>query len=159
MQSYFDLFPRVVSWLGQARKAGFDRLYSRTMLGRVRPYKALRAPTFGASFEVRQEYREAKARIERQSMNTPIQGTSADITKEALARFFELDGTRKGRVVAIVHDELVVEVMTEHANRSAGLLKTCMDEAQWLVCRRNPNEEPRVKLECPEVHISERWEK
>ena len=92
-------------------------------------------------------------------MNTPIQGTSADITKEALARYFELPGIKKGHVVAIVHDELVVEVVEEYAQRAAGLLVTAMDEAQHVVCRLNRDEEPRVRLSCPEVHISDRWEK
>jgi DNA polymerase I len=160
MQAYFDLFPRVVTWLASARKAGWDRSYSRTMLGRIRPYTLPRSPGYNASWAARNEYQRAKARIERQSMNTPIQGTSADITKEALARYYEFDGPNKGHVVAIVHDELVVEVMTEYAKHYQCILADCMDQAQHLICRLRPDqEEPRVKLESPEVHMSDRWEK
>ncbi len=159
MLAYFDLFPGVVDWLRRAREVGIERMRSRTMLGRVRPYRLPKAPGPRASWEERQEYKQAVARIERQSMNTPIQGTSADITKEALARYFELPGIKKGHVVAIVHDELVVEVVEEYAHRAAGLLATAMDEAQNVVCRLNRDEEPRVRLSCPEVHISDKWEK
>ena len=159
MDAYFALFPGVVNWLKRAREVGVKLQRSRTLLGRVRPYHLPHPVGIGAPWEVRNEYRRAIARIERQSMNTPIQGTSADITKEALARYFELPGTKKGRVVAIVHDELVVEVRDEYAERSGRLLATAMDEAQSRVCRLKRNEEPRVRLTCPEVHISDRWEK
>ena len=159
MSAYFDLFPGVVDWLARARAVGTTKLRSRTMLGRTRPYRLPKPPGPRASWEDRQEYKKAVARIERQSMNTPIQGTSADITKEALARYYELTDKRKGRVVAIVHDELVVESRDEYAERAAGLLATAMDEAQNVICRLKRNEQPRVALSCPEVHISDRWEK
>ena len=124
MDAYFGLFPEVVKWLKRAAKAGTDRWFTRTMLGRIRPYKPLHPVEVGAPWPVRNEYKKARARIERQSMNTPIQGTSADITKEALTRYYELPGTKKGRVVAIVHDELVVEVRMSTRNVPPGYSPT-----------------------------------
>lgn len=151
MHAYFDLFPGVVDWLNRAKKYGWQQKFSRTMLGRVRNYKV-------AAGLNKQELSEVKARIERQACNSPIQGTSADITKSALVRYFEQAPTL-GHVVAIVHDELVVEVAEEKAEFAAGMLAMCMDDAQRGLCRKDMNKLPRVKLEKPEAHIADRWEK
>jgi DNA polymerase I len=152
MMSYFGLFPGVVAWLEEARKRGLKKMCSGTMLGRIRPYHL---PPKPKDWEARREWDMLVARIERQSMNTPIQGTSADITKEAHALSYE-GGLR---VVAVVHDELVVEARTEQAEMTAGLLAYYMNEAQYSTCRLRKDEPPRVALAWPEVHISDRWEK
>jgi DNA polymerase I len=149
MKAYFDIFPGVVTWLETAKRFGWERKWSRTMLGRVRPYRVdMTSPKLD----------EIKARVERQSMNTPIQGTSADITKSALVRYFE-QAPGLGHVVAIVHDELVVEVEEERAEEAGRMLAMCMDDAQRGLCRYDMKRPPRVKLERPEVHIADRWEK
>ena len=150
MDSYFSLFPGVVEWLKKAREMGWSRKFSRTMLGRIRPYRVPDQKSMN-----RREWDQLKARVERQSMNTPIQGTSADITKEALACFYELSPV--GRVVAVVHDELVVEVREEDADQATLWLETAMNDAQRAIC--HITELPRVALTVPDVHPSERWEK
>jgi DNA polymerase-1 len=94
-------------------------------------------------------YRKAEGSVRRQAMNYPMQGLCVDIVKVAVADYRER--TRHGRLVAIVHDELVVEAPTEHAETEATLLCEVMGNA----CRRFLT---RVSIPEIEVHVGERWE-
>lgn len=61
--------------------------------------------------------------------NPPVQGTAADIAKKALGRLAEkLEGT-DSRIVATVHDEILVECGRQRAEETAALLKSVMEEA------------------------------
>jgi DNA polymerase I-like protein with 3'-5' exonuclease and polymerase domains len=59
--------------------------------------------------------------------NVLIQGSSADMTKEAMARY-HYHPDRKGHIVLQVHDELVVEVQDKYAKEEMALLKWAMDD-------------------------------
>ena len=62
-------------------------------------------------------------------LNTPVQGTAADILKEALGRLpAALSGT-EARIVASVHDEILLEVPEEHATAAAEILSRTMEDA------------------------------
>ena len=62
-------------------------------------------------------------------MNTPIQGTAADIMKMAMIEVYKKmkQGGYKSRVLLQVHDELVAEVVNEEKEEIANLLKTTME--------------------------------
>ncbi len=98
----------------------------------------------------------AQGRVERQAGNSPIQGTSADITKLAVALFYEGHpiGSRKdhAQLVAVVHDELVVEAYQTEAEQVARRLEQCMDDAQHTYIRLSNAALPR-----PEAVISDHW--
>lgn len=169
MARYFALYAGVASYLADLRTTARTTACAKTVLGRKRYFTVPSEPPFplaargdpGRMAEFREEHREwefALARIERQGMNTPIQGTSADITKLALASFYErvllpcppdADGPQ---LIAAVHDELVVEVRTEEASQVARILADCMDDAQCCYLHT-------VTLEAPEVHIGDTWTK
>ena len=59
--------------------------------------------------------------------NVLIQGSSADMTKEAMIRYYYSD-KRKGDLIMQVHDELIVEVDEQYANEEMALIKWAMDE-------------------------------
>jgi DNA polymerase-1 len=62
-------------------------------------------------------------------LNTPVQGTAADIVKRALANLSEaLRGTGV-RIIGSVHDEILLESPSEKAEWAAGILKSKMEEA------------------------------
>lgn len=62
-------------------------------------------------------------------LNTPVQGTAADIVKKALALLAEaLDGTDV-RIIGSVHDEVLLEAPASKAEYAAELLKTTMEKA------------------------------
>ena len=67
----------------------------------------------------------------RVAMNTPIQGTAADIMKIAMVSMYkELQKSKfDARIILQVHDELMIECKKEDAEQVAKLLKTCMEGA------------------------------
>lgn len=61
--------------------------------------------------------------------NTPVQGTAADILKRALGLLFLKITGRDWKIVAIVHDEILMEVPEAEAEEAAVVLKTAMEQA------------------------------
>jgi len=78
--------------------------------------------------------RMVRANAERMALNTPIQGSSADIIKLAM---LEIDRQLKennlcSRMILQVHDDLVFEVRADELNQVALLVKKCMENAYQL---------------------------
>ena len=85
------------------------------------------------------EYFMKRGDIERMSLNYPIQGTSADITKLAGIYFFryllEKDLMFKVLLPNVVHDEWIVEAPAELAEELSIVLKECMENAGEVFCK------------------------
>ena len=102
IERYFARQPEVRAFLDQCVQQARERGYSQTMFGRRRPVAGITASN-----------PMDRAAAERVAMNTPIQGTAADLIKLAMAR---LPGTLSGalsggaRLLLQVHDELLFEV-------------------------------------------------
>ena len=81
-------------------------------------------------------------------MNTPVQGTAADIIKLAMVRVDEALRREKlqAKLILQVHDELLIECPPEEAAQAAALLKDCMEHVLTL----------NVPLSA-EVHQGENW--
>ena len=62
-------------------------------------------------------------------MNTPIQGTAADIIKAAMVRVHRRlqESGLKSRLILTVHDELLIEALEEEATQVASLLRDSME--------------------------------
>ena len=71
---------------------------------------------------------------ERAAMNTPIQGTAADIMKIAMVKVYKELKKRnlKSKIVLQIHDELLIETLLEEKEEVKELLKTCMESAVEL---------------------------
>jgi DNA polymerase-1 len=79
---------------------------------------------------------------ERAAVNAPIQGTSADIIKRAMARMcpaLEREGLGRVRMLMQVHDELVFEVPEADVERAGAVIRDVMERAA----------EPAVTLSVP----------
>lgn len=61
--------------------------------------------------------------------NTPVQGSAADIIKNALGRLVDRLISTNAKIVAVVHDEIVLETESEKATEVAGILKETMESA------------------------------
>ena len=88
-----------------------EKGYVTTMFGRRRPVPELSSSNFmQRSFG------------ERVAMNSPIQGTAADIIKIAMKRVHDrlLKENQKSRLILTVHDELLVETASKNSNPSFG---------------------------------------
>ena len=70
----------------------------------------------------------------RAAMNTPIQGTAADIMKIAMVSVYRELKKRnlKSKIVLQIHDELLVETTEEEKEEVKQVLKTCMENAVKL---------------------------
>ncbi|MGH7802930.1 MAG: DNA polymerase, partial [Candidatus Binatia bacterium] len=121
--SYFERYAGVAEYvrrtIEEARRAG----YVTTLFGRRRPIPDLASPEGG----VRQF-------AERVAVNTPIQGTAADLIKKAMVaidRRLAASGTRAGMILQ-VHDELLVEAPSEEAESVAAVVREEMEGAAEL---------------------------
>ncbi|MFD1956568.1 DNA polymerase I [Paenibacillus thailandensis] len=120
IEQYFDVFQGVKQYMDdikmQARKDG----YVTTLLERRRYLPDIKASNFNI-----------RSFAERTAMNTPIQGTAADIIKLAMVRMDEAikDRKLKSRMLLQVHDELVFEVPEEELELMKQLVPQTMASA------------------------------
>jgi DNA polymerase-1 len=67
---------------------------------------------------------------ERMAMNTPIQGSAADIIKKAMVNVFEkIDGKFKTKLIAQVHDELIFDCTPDEDDEITNIVVSTKEEA------------------------------
>jgi DNA polymerase-1 len=122
IDSYFAQFPTVrdfiESLVEQARKTG----ETRTLLGRRR-----RITGFDSN---NQRKREEARRV---AINTPIQGSAADIIKIAMVKLYEKIKGTDTHLILQIHDELVVETVKDKLEETLKTVKTEMENAYKLI--------------------------
>ncbi|MCK5688072.1 hypothetical protein KAI87_02320 [Myxococcota bacterium] len=140
LERYFKTFPKIRSYLDKAAKQARRQGYARTLAGRRLYFTSL-------------ESREDRAYAERVAKNMPIQGTSADMIKIALAniRLALRSAGLDAQIVNTVHDEIVVETLKAEAEATAKIVGDEMRKAGEALLRTIPVE--------VDVTISEVWEK
>jgi len=131
-QRYFENYRGIQQWQKGLEKFGRQNGYARTAAGRIRSYT------------------QEKMRIT-ELFNTPVQGTAAEGLKSALCIFWDKSrqAELEAAIVAIIHDEIIVEVRSDQADRAKQILETSMIEGiRWLV--------PNVPFEVDAV-IATSW--
>ena len=122
--AYFDRYRGVKKYLDRSleetRKAGFTR----TLFGRRRPIPEI------VSLQVN-----LRNFAERTALNTPLQGTAADLIKIAMIHIQrELTAqTFRARMILQVHDELLFEAPPEELDRLRAMVRPAMEQAHKLV--------------------------
>lgn len=124
IKNYLDTYPNVRDYLEKVKLQAKDDGFVTTMFGRRRYIPELRATK--------------KAMIsfgERVAMNTPIQGTAADIIKIAMVNTAKALENAKldAQIILQVHDELIIEANKECADKAAEILKEQMENAAHLL--------------------------
>jgi DNA polymerase-1 len=120
IDEYFAAFPRVRSWMDQtldeARRTG----YVSTLSGRRRYVPNLNSDNGNL-----------RANAERVAINTPVQGSSADMIKIAMIALHReiLKSGRRARMVLQVHDELVFSLPAEELEDFKPVARRLMEEA------------------------------
>ena len=116
---YFARYPGIKKFMDDAVRAGYDMGYSTTMMGRRRNLPELKSSNanmrnFG----------------ERAAMNTPVQGTAADIIKLSMVKVFQAlqEGHFAAKLILQVHDELIIEAPEQETEQVCALLKNCMEQ-------------------------------
>ncbi len=123
IERYFERFPRVQSYMEQIEQQAEEHGYVETLLHRRRYFPEL-APGSRTSHRLRQA-------AQRMAINTPIQGTAADIIKLAMLRtHHELRANDlRTRMILQVHDEIVLEAPENEREIVIPLLRTAMEGA------------------------------
>ena len=140
---YFERFPGIRHYIDETLQFVRQHGYTKTLFGRkTHFYPNIRSPNPSI-----------RGGAERAAINAPIQGTSADLIKRAMARMDDalsdagLDGVR---MLLQVHDELVFEVPDGREEEAAEVVRRVMATAA----------EPALKLDVPldvEVGWGEHW--
>ena len=137
IDKYFETYPGVKTFLDGLVKQGKEQGYVTTLYGRRRPIPELKS----ANFMQRQFG-------ERVAMNSPIQGTAADVMKIAMIavdRELKKRGL-KSRIVLQIHDELLIETARDEIEAVKEILTDKMKHAADL----------RVSLEV-EAEVGKSW--
>jgi DNA polymerase-1 len=95
--------------------------------------------------------RQQIASAQRYGKNMPIQGTSADILKRALRLLHDRLARTSGKLVNIVHDEVIVECDAAEAESAAETLRKAMCDAGEEYVKKVP-----VNVD---VHVADEWTK
>ncbi|MEQ2370601.1 DNA polymerase I [Blautia sp. CLA-JM-H16] len=137
IEKYFETYPKIKGFLDGLVKDGKEYGYVTTMFGRRRPVPELKSSNFmQRSFG------------ERVAMNSPIQGTAADIIKIAMNHVYERmkkEGLQS-RLVLQVHDELLIETKKEEIEEVSRILEEEMTGAAEL----------KVELDV-DMHQGDNW--
>lgn len=137
VKTYFEQFPKVKAFLDGLKVQAAEQGYVSTIAGRKRYFPLLKTEM---NFNIR-------SREEREAINAPVQGTSADILKAAMIRLPDAlkEAGLKAKILLQVHDELLLECPTEELSRTREVVQDVMEhittlsvplitEAKWGTC-------------------------
>lgn len=137
IEQYFNTYPGIKHFLDEAVANAKEKGYITTMFGRRRPVPELSSSNFmQRSFG------------ERVAMNSPIQGTAADIIKIAMIKVAKRlkKEELESKLILQVHDELLIETKEEEKDKVAAILEEEMKGAAKLA----------VSLEV-DLHTGSNW--
>lgn len=136
IESYFEKYSGVKAYIDKTIKEAKENGYVITLLGRKRPLPDINSPNYGL-----------RSFAERTAINTPVQGTAADMIKVAMINIWskcrmpnpsipsmELGTSSLGTsteclMILQVHDELVFEVAEEAVEKAKKIIKEGMEKA------------------------------
>ena len=140
---YFERFPGIRAFMHATLASAREHGFTTTLFGRKTHFEP----------NIRSPNPSIRAGAERAAINAPIQGTSADLIKRAMARMddaLRCAGLDEVRMLLQVHDELVFEVPEGQQEQAADVIKGVMARAS----------EPAMTLDVPldvEVGWGRNW--
>ncbi len=119
IQSYYNLYPEVEKWRNQAIVLAENRGYTETLFGRRRPLP-----------DIHSKNHALKEFSKRAAINTPIQGTAADLIKLAMIEVEKrlTQAKFKNGLLLSIHDELVFEIEKDRIDEAKALIKESMEK-------------------------------
>jgi DNA polymerase-1 len=123
IENYFTKYHGVKGFMDKVVSEAHKQGYVTTLLGRRRYLPDINSRNFNL-----------RSFAERTAMNTPIQGTAADIIKKAMIDVYNVLQREKmrSRILLQVHDELVLEVPEEEVEQVAKIVKDAMEQSVTL---------------------------
>ena len=123
IDKYFDTYPGIKSYMDSTIKDAYENGYVKTIMNRKRVIEELKNSNYMI-----------KSMGERMALNTPIQGSSADILKKAMIeidrKFEELN--LKSKMLLQIHDELVFNVCNDEVEIVKNVVKEIMESSVSL---------------------------
>jgi DNA polymerase-1 len=149
LDDYFSTYSGIKRWLGHNGHESIALRYSKTIIGRKRYYTL-------ADPEDEQLFRRSRNATRRAGNNAVIQGTNADITKEALNQLQRAyDNIEGAKLLFTVHDEIVSEVPEQKAEEISEIKAEIMRQA----FHRFVKTVPVGKDDAVSVTIADHWNK
>lgn len=123
INKYFETYSGTKVYMDNVIKEAYDKGYVTTIMNRKRKIDELK----NTNYMIRNQG-------ERMALNTPIQGSSADILKKAMIdiqKEFD-DNNLKSKMLLQVHDELIFNVLKNEIKKVSEIVTRCMDNAYKL---------------------------
>lgn len=123
IKTYLGAYPKVKEYMDRVIQEGIEQGYVTTLYHRRRLLPELSSSN-----------RNIRAQGERMALNTPIQGTAADVIKLAMVKVANRlhRENLKAKLILQVHDELIVECPTEEIEQASRILREEMEGAAQL---------------------------
>ena len=120
---YFARYPNVKNYLDQTILDAREKGYAVTLMGRRRFLPDISSKNFNL-----------RSFAERTAMNTPLQGSAADIIKLAMVKLFDALNEKqlKSKLILQVHDELIIDCLKSELDEVKALLKDIMEHCVSL---------------------------
>ncbi len=118
IDNYLETFPGIKEYMDREKELAYENGYVKTLMNRRRVIEELKSK----NFMVRQGG-------ERMALNTPIQGTAADILKKAMVELYSEFNKRKlaSKILLQVHDELIINVKNNELDEVKKLVRDIME--------------------------------
>ncbi|MGQ9733570.1 MAG: DNA polymerase I [Candidatus Bipolaricaulia bacterium] len=138
LDKYFERYPRVKEFIEEKIKEAEEKGFARTILNRRRYLPHITSRDHNL-----------RSYDQRNAINTPIQGSAADLMKLAMLRVYEKikSGELKADMLLQIHDELLFELDAAEVERAAPLIKETMEHVMEL----------RVPLKV-DIKVGKNWE-
>ena len=123
IERYLSRYPGVKKYMDTSVSSGKEQGYVSTLAGRRRYLHELKSSNYNV-----------RSFGERAAMNSPIQGTAADIIKMAMVAVYRAleKSDFRARLILQVHDELIIECPLEEKEAVSALLSRCMEQVLTL---------------------------
>jgi len=118
IDKYYELYPGVKRYMDNIVKEAYEEGSVRTLFNRKRTIDELTNKNFMI-----------RSQGERIALNTPIQGTSADIIKKAMVEVYKAfkENNIKSKMILQVHDELIFDCIEEEKDKIVEIVKNIME--------------------------------
>ena len=123
IDKYLEAFPGISEYMNKEKEEAYKLGYVTTLMNRRRVIPELNSKNYMV-----------RSSGERMALNTPIQGTAADILKKAMVELYDELNKRKlnSKIILQVHDELIINVKNNEVDEVREIVKEVMENAYKL---------------------------
>ncbi len=123
IERYFDRYSKVKEFIKSCKQKAKESGIAKTIAGRIRPIP-----------EINSKNNNLRMAAERLAINTPIQGSNADIIKKAMIKLDELltQKQKQSFIILQIHDELILEVLDNELVEMQEIVRLAMEHIHHL---------------------------